>query len=127
MKKQFAIDLTDKANQVLVVSSDESEITVFQNIIHAAYQRNIINPQFYHNIISQNYQDNKISSYFINNNVKQNFKHNETKYMIDEVNFSIATHVYADYNCEIFKNSSGSLKLKYTNETNDTIITDITS
>ena len=28
MEKQFAIDLTDKTNQVLVVSSDESEITV---------------------------------------------------------------------------------------------------
>lgn len=32
MKKQFANDLTGKANQVLVVSSDESEITVGNNI-----------------------------------------------------------------------------------------------
>lgn len=32
MEKHFANDLTDKTNQVLVVSSDESEITVINNI-----------------------------------------------------------------------------------------------
>lgn len=32
MEKQFAIGLTDKTNQILVVSSDESEITVINNI-----------------------------------------------------------------------------------------------
>jgi hypothetical protein len=32
MEKQFANNLRDKTNQVLVVSSDESEITVINNI-----------------------------------------------------------------------------------------------
>jgi hypothetical protein len=49
-----------------------------------------------------------------------NFQRNQIDYSPTSTDFTLATHVYADYTCTIFKRSNGTLRLSYIDGT-DTI------
>jgi len=73
--------------------------------------------------IAQNSEDiiNLCASCFFGNNFYSNsigngFRLNEIRPQIDEIDFTSATHVYGDYECEIYKDKTDGLKLRYMDE-----------
>ena len=44
------------------------------------------------------------------------FKYNDCRYPISNVDFTMATHVYGEYNTQIYKSSTGDLRLSYYGE-----------
>lgn len=89
------------------------------------YDNNIIGNNFYGNIISDYFYNNTIYNDFLNNKISIFFRFNDVKNMVDSVDFTDATHVYGDYNCEIFVNAGSSLRLKYIDSNDNDIITDL--
>ena len=68
---------------------------------------------FSSNTIIYRFYDNTIGNGFYSNTIKSN---------IGEINFTQATHVYGNYDCEIFKRLDGTVRLRYT-DNNDAILT----
>lgn len=79
------------------------------------FVRNRIGNACYSNeIIGSNFSLNDISNSFINNqNIGDDFRKNIIKSEVQSVDFSTATYVYSNYNCEVFENSSNNNKLSY--------------
>jgi hypothetical protein len=97
------------------------------NTIERGFNKNTVGNGFNTNMVGNGFQSNTVGNYFFNNTVGNNFKYNDLKYALDSVDFTTATHVYADYNCEIFKNSADVLRLKYVDGSDADVIVDITS
>lgn len=76
-----------------------------ENKVGYKFQNNIINESFKNNSIEDNFKANYINSSFQKNIVSNK--------VLDTVDLSTATHVYADYTCWIYKNSAGNARLKY--------------
>ena len=72
---------------------------------------------FGNNYIGESFLSNNIGNDFLNNNVGNDFRLNTTKALVNGINFTSATHVYGNYNCEIFKASNSILYLSYFNGT----------
>jgi|694.fasta_scaffold06481_11 hypothetical protein len=81
-----------------------------------------IGDNFQNNSIGDNFQTNTIGDDFKSNNICDNFTSNSNilnnfKFNIFQspttLNYSTATHVYGNYNCTIFSNSTGLQRLSY--------------
>ena len=93
----------------------------YSNTIGNGFYYNTIGNEFYSNTIGNNFRYNTIGNEFYYNTIGNGFRHNDFKYCPSLANFTTATHVYGNYNCEIVKNSTGTLRLKYMDGDNDTI------
>lgn len=107
----------------------------YYNTIGNSFRSNTIGDSFNSNTIGNNFIGNTIGNYFYyntigdsfgSNTIGNEFRCNDFKYCPTSTDFALATHVHADYNCEIFKNSAGVLRLKYVDGADVTQITDIT-
>jgi hypothetical protein len=79
------------------------------------FDRNRIGNEFFGNeIIGSNFSLNDISNLFrYNENIGNDFRKNIIKSEVQSVDFSTATYVYSNYNCEVFENSSNNNRLSY--------------
>ena len=93
------------------------------------FESNTIGNYFINNVpIGDNFNNNMIGNGFDSNNVSSGFTLNDIKVSISTTDFTSATHVYGDYNCEIFKRSGdGTLRLSYYDSSDVLNITNITA
>lgn len=96
------------------------------NSIGNSFVSNTIGDEFKTNTIGNTFYFNSIGNDFGSNTTGNDFQRNDAKYSPRSIDFTTATHVYADYNCEIFKNSAGVLRLKYINDVDTIKFVDIT-
>ena len=89
-------------------------------------QGNIINDDFTSNTIGSYMNNNVIGNYFQNNIIGDDFRFNEIKIPLNSIDFTSATHVYGNYNCTLFSNSTSTLRLSYYNSSDVLNITNIT-
>jgi hypothetical protein len=87
--------------------------TFESNNIGNGFRNSSIGHAFYNNTIGIDFQYNNIGNNFEVNTIGNDFRWNTTKYLVVSTDFSLATHVYADYNCEIFRRSNSTLRLSY--------------
>jgi hypothetical protein len=94
------------------------------NTIGGFFQSNIIGDSFNSNVIGNNFFANNIRNIntFNNNTIGNLFQRNLIDYSISSINFSAATHVYADYTCRIFKSNDTNLYLEYFSGTTATYV-----
>jgi hypothetical protein len=87
------------------------------NTIGAFSNFNIIGNLFNGNVIGGGFINNQIGTSFILNIAVANFQNNKicNNFTPAGVDFTLATFVYAAYDKEIFQNSVGVFRLKYTN------------
>jgi hypothetical protein len=85
------------------------------NTVMYNFGENFIGYYFNNNSIAHFFTRNHIDSYFNGNTIPQpGFKLNNVKYSnLSGIDFTYATHVYGEYNCDLFKNSSGTDRLSY--------------
>jgi len=101
------------------------------NSIGANFSSNSIGANFRYNSIGANFISNSIGAYFSSNSIGANFNNNDVKDGFNKTgvvsDFLAATHVYAEYNCELFLRADGTRKLKYVNNSDETVIVDATA
>jgi hypothetical protein len=90
-------------------------------------QGNKIGNYFYNNNIGEYFYNNNITDNFYSNTIGNDFQLNEVKFGLNSVNFSLSTHVYANYNCTIFLRSDAQPRLSYYDSTDTLLITDVAS
>ena len=84
------------------------------NTIGAYFRRNTIGAIFQYNTIGANFRRNTIGAEFKTNTVTDDFTMNEVAdSAIASVDFTGASHVYASYNCYLYKRPDGTKKLRY--------------
>lgn len=88
---------------------------------------NIIKDNFGINSIGNDFSYNVIGADFVSNTILASFRYNNFLYPTSSTNFSAATHVYENYNCEVTKNAAGTLRLKYLDSNDIIVYTDITA
>lgn len=99
-------------------------------ILGDATDNNIIGGRVYNNIFG-NMNDNLISAQFNGNiiDTTQTFKSNSIRIdfsmSISDYDLTSATHIYGTYNCDLFSNSNGDIKLSYYNGSNALTVVDI--
>jgi hypothetical protein len=93
----------------------------------SASQGNKIGNYFYNNNIGEYFYNNNITDNFYSNTIGNDFQLNEVKFGLNSVNFSLSTHVYANYNCTIFLRSDAQPRLSYYDSTDTLLITDVVS
>jgi len=98
------------------------------NVIGGEFRNNIIEGQFKMNLVKYGFSENITSIGFSQCFAKdmvtyiitaKNFKKN-TICSLSNIDFYTATHVYEDYDCEIIKTSTGTIKLKYIDGSDNT-------
>jgi hypothetical protein len=111
---QFFYGNTINGNRIII---NTLEIyTFYNNFLDKRFANNIIIGEFAGNDIGPDFKNNNTNCYqFINNIVIGEFQYNNVIAPISGIDFSSATHVYGDYNCAIFKNAAGTLRLSYYN------------
>jgi energy-converting hydrogenase Eha subunit A len=92
------------------------EYNEHNDIVGDFYNNNIIMGGFRYNNIKSNFYNNILNKYAVYNNIL-----NE----INDINFGTSSLIYDNYNCNIFKNSGGTLRLSYYNESDVLTITDV--
>jgi hypothetical protein len=88
------------------------------NKINVNFQENMVGINFQSNTVGNNFNNNTVGNNFNNNTVGNGFKRNQIDYTPTSTNFTSATHVYADYTCNIFKRSDNTLQLSYIDGSN---------
>jgi len=88
---------------------------------------NTIGNYFYNNTIGEYFYNNVVVDGFYSNTVFDFFQLNDVRVSIFSTDFSSDTHVYGDYNCTLFKNSSLSSRLSYYDGSDVLNITNITN
>jgi hypothetical protein len=83
------------------------------NTIGTGFYGNKIGFGFNSNTLGNNFTQNSIASIFYQNTVGDGFTNNRIEDNITGVDFTTATHVYASYNCAIFKRVDGTARLSY--------------
>jgi hypothetical protein len=76
-------------------------------------QGNKIGNFFYSNTIGEYFYNNEIVDGFYLNSVVDYFQLNNVKTSLSSIDFTLATHVYGNYNCEIFKRQDSNNRLSY--------------
>jgi hypothetical protein len=97
------------------------------NIVRNIFKFNMVENYFRKNNVGDSFNGNIVRNRFETNTVGNGFKCNDLKHSVSSINFTAATHVYAYYNCEIFKNSADVLRLKYVDGSDADVIVDITA
>jgi hypothetical protein len=88
-------------------------------------QGNKIGNYFNGNTIGEYFYNNVIADGFYNNTTVDYFQLNTIKCSIYSTDFSLATHVYGNYNCEIYLNATPSQRLSYYDNLDVLTITNI--
>jgi hypothetical protein len=96
------------------------------NTIGNYFNSNKIQSEFSSNLIGDIFFRNNLTSEFSFNLIKDNFRYNSILANVTYEDFTLSTHVYGNYNCDIFQISSGSLRLRYYNELDILNVTDVT-
>lgn len=76
-------------------------------------QGNKIGNFFYSNTIGEYFYNNEIVDGFYLNTVVDYFQLNNVKTSLSSIDFTLSTHVYGNYNCEIFKRQDSNNRLSY--------------
>lgn len=104
----------------------------FSNVIRDGFgfgyntsQGNTIGNYFYANTIGEYFYNNIIADGFYGNTIVDYFQLNNVKTAVSGTDFSTATYVYGNYNCDIFKRYDGLLRLSYIDDLDDLKIDDI--
>ena len=78
--------------------------------------------------VGNNFNHNTIRVQFNGHEgVLDGFKYNNISVVLIPTDFSLATHVYGSYDCELFRRQDGAERLRYTNNTDAIVVTDINS
>ncbi len=86
----------------------------YANTIGAYFDANTIGASFSNNTIGAGFYRNTIGAGFSRSTITDNFQMNEVAdYAISSVNFTGASHVYAAYNCYLYKRPDETAKLRY--------------
>lgn len=88
------------------------------NTIGNGFNINTISTYFYNNIIGNNFNNNTIDNNVYFTTIGNNFQSNNIRDFFNGsgIDFSLSTHVYAPYNCDLFLTPNGSKKLSYCND-----------
>jgi hypothetical protein len=85
-----------------------------RNTISKGFKDNTIGTSFFNNTIGYGFRNNYIDTdNFRNNIIELNFQRNTVTATVNGINFSGATHVYQNYNCQIFLRQGGDNRLSY--------------
>jgi len=113
------------------------------NVFGTSCKNNTILDNFYNNHIVDNFFDNSIGYNFSKNLIGNNFSRNTTvdtfssnlignnfnwniiQTGVSSYDFTSATHVYGNYNCFMFSNSLGFVRLSYYNSSDVLVVTDV--
>jgi hypothetical protein len=108
----------------------------YNNQIGDNFFDNIIGYNFSKNFIGDNFSRNTTVDTFSSNLIGDNFKWNIIQTVVSSYDFTSATlfpiapaplakHVYGNYNCFIFSNSIGFVRLSYYNSSDVLVVTDV--
>jgi hypothetical protein len=92
-----------------------------KNTVYAEFQNNAVGDNFFRNTVGDGmygtayFFDNVVGNDFQYNTVASNFRMNRVCTGVGSLDFSAATHVYAQYSCDIFRDSTLAYKLSYVN------------
>jgi hypothetical protein len=96
------------------VSGNKIGSYFFGNTILGTFNNNIISHIFSDNLLG--YFESNLFSHPFSNNISSlvtNFRNNTIKTSVSDIDFTLSTHVYAKYNCDIFYNQSEINRLSY--------------
>jgi len=99
----------------------------YNNHIGDNFFDNNIGYNFSKNFIGDNFSRNTTVDNFSSNIIGDNFKWNIIQTGVSSYDFSTASHVYGNYNCNIFSNSLGFVRLSYYNSSDVLVVTDANS
>jgi hypothetical protein len=97
----------------------------YNNQIGDNFFDNIIGYNFSKNFIGDNFSRNTTVDNFSSNLIGDNFKWNIIQTGVSSYDFTSATHVYDNYNCFMFSNSIGYVRLSYYNSSDVLVVTDV--
>jgi hypothetical protein len=114
------------------------------NSVGTYFNNNSVGAYFINNSVGANFNSNSVGTYFNNNSVGANVQyiitpskgsaatgfHNNTIRdgvfggLGTELDFTCSTHVFLDYNCEIYRRPDGAIRLTYKDDADATIVCD---
>lgn len=97
----------------------------YNNQVGDNFFENSIGYNFSKNFIGDNFSRNTTVDNFSSNLIGDNFKWNIIQTGVSSYDFTSATHVYDNYNCFMFSNSLGFVRLSYYNSSDVLVITDV--
>lgn len=97
----------------------------YNNHIGDSFFDNNIGYNFSKNFIRDNFSRNTTVDTFSSNVIDNNFKWNIIQTGVSSYDFTSATHVYGNYNCFMFSNSMGFVRLSYYNSSDVLVVTDV--
>jgi hypothetical protein len=97
----------------------------YNNHIGDNFFDNNIGYNFSKNFIGDNFSRNTTVDTFSSNLIGDNFKWNIIQTGVSSYDFTSATHVYGNYNCFMFSNSLGFVRLSYYNSSDVLVVTDV--
>jgi hypothetical protein len=97
----------------------------YNNHIGDNFFDNNIGYNFSKNFIGDNFSRNTTVDTFSSNLIGDNFKWNIIQTAVSSYDFTSATHVYGNYNCFMFSNSLGFVRLSYYNSSDVLVVTDV--
>ncbi|HMM12471.1 MAG TPA: hypothetical protein PKE03_10295 [Bacteroidales bacterium] len=95
------------------------------NSIGSNFYGNTIGNYFYVNTIGNYFYGNTIGNYFYSNTMGTNFRNNFGS--CESIEFSSATHVYANTKCQFMRQPNGAYRLMYVNDNGVLTVVDIDS
>ena len=90
------------------------------NSIGGRFYSNTIGPYFNSNTIGKDFCFNNIGEYFENNIIADYFHY--VMGTASQINFTNATHVYANYTCTLFRRMGGAYKILYYDSSNVAVV-----
>jgi hypothetical protein len=148
-KEVYTFNLTNSTNNKIgnysqvYLSGTNNVFILPNNVFGSSCKNNTILDNFYNNQVGDNFFENNIgynfSKNFIGDNfsrnttidnfssniIGDNFKWNIVQTGVSSYDFTSATHVYGNYNCFMFSNSIGFVRLSYYNSSDVLVITDV--
>ena len=97
------------------------------NTIGNDFRSNSIGDYFHYNTIGNDFRSNSIGNSFQYNTIANNFQSNTIGNDFQSNNFSTSTHVYAAYDCTLFRNAGLTWRLTYYNASDVLTIVDATA
>lgn len=98
------------------------------NVIGNGIYNNRVYGVFSNNRIGDDFHDNSIYSDFRDNEIANNFQYNTSESPVINTDFLLATHVYQDYSCTIYKKNGSTgqqLRLRFFDDSEALVVDDI--
>ena len=121
-------------NNVFILPNNVFGLSCKNNTILDNFYNNQVGDNFFENNIGYNFSKNFIGDNFSRNTtidnfssniIGDNFKWNIVQTGVSSYDFTSATHVYGNYNCFMFSNSIGFVRLSYYNSSDVLVVTDV--